>query len=137
MSSTTYDEDASFEPLGVQRLIVPGALLGLIAYQSLSVSPLIVGALIDHRGFSTSMAGFVSSLEVFSMAIVAFFLAPFINRLTRHYWAIGAALTLALMQFSSALNLMPSLFYVERVLAGLSAGVLVAIGHLFLGLGAT
>ena len=127
MSSTIRDEDASFELMSVQRLFVPGALAGLIAYQSLTVSPLIVGALIDHRGFSTSLAGFVSRLEVFSMALMAFILAPFINRLPRHYWAIGATLTLALMQFSSAFNLMPALFYVERVFAGLSAGVLVAI----------
>lgn len=127
MSSTTLDEAEAYELLSVRKLLFPSAIAGLIAYQSLTVSPLIVGALIDHRGFSTSMAGFVSSLEVFSMALVAFFLAPFINRLPRQYWAVGASLTLALMQFSSAFNLMPSLFYVERVLAGLSAGVLVAI----------
>ena len=121
--------ETDYTMLGVRALLIPAALAGLIAYQSLTVAPLVVGALIDHRGFSTSQAGIFSSLELLSMAAVAILLAPNINRLNRQRWAFGAALVLALMQFSSALNWMPGLFYLERMLAGASAGILVAIGR--------
>lgn len=119
--------ETDYTMLGVRALLIPAALAGLIAYQSLTVAPLVVGALIDHRGFSTSQAGIFSSLELLSMAAVAILLAPNINRLHRQRWAFGAALVLALMQFSSAWNWMPGLFYLERMLAGASAGILVAI----------
>ena len=118
MSDFPISRDTPFEHLSVKRLLIPSAFVALVAYQALSVLPLIVGALIDHRGFTASQAGMVGSLEVFAMAGTAIILSPKINRIQRHYWAIGASLLLALMQFLSASPSAAGWFYVERFVAG-------------------
>ena len=127
MTTDSAVQETGFALLTIRRLIVPTAFAGLVSYQALSVLPLIVGGLIDHRGFTASQAGMVGSLEVFAMAGTAIILSPKINRIQRHYWAIGASLLLALMQFLSASPSAAGWFYVERFVAGMSSGVLVAI----------
>ena len=127
MSDLQISRDQPFVHLSVKRLILPSAFAGLVAYQALSVLPLIVGGLIDHRGFTASEAGMVGSIEILAMAGVAILMAPVINRLRRDYWAVGAALCLALMQLLSALPFWHEWFYLERFIAGLSGGVLVAV----------
>ena len=127
MSDFPISRDTPFEHLSVKRLLIPSAFVALVAYQALSVLPLIVGALIDHRGFTASEAGMVGSIEILAMAGVAILMAPVINRLRRDYWAVGAAICLAMMQLLSALPFWQEWFYLERFIAGLSSGVLVAV----------
>ena len=83
MTANSAAQEAGFALLTIRRLLVPTAFAGLVSYQALSVLPLIVGGLIDHRGFTASQAGMVGSLEVFAMAGTAIILSPRINRIQR------------------------------------------------------
>ncbi len=109
------------------RLLLPTAFAGLVAYQSLTVMPLLVGALIDYRGFSPAGAGMVGSIEIVAMALTAICMAPFVNRVPRHYLAVAATVGLAFMQFASVITVLPALFYLERFVAGMCAGALVGV----------
>ena len=48
----------------LRQLIIPCSLAGLIGYQSLTVLPIILGALVDYRGFTLANVGYVGSVEI-------------------------------------------------------------------------
>mgnify|MGYP004052872305 CR=1 FL=1 len=69
----------------LRQLIIPCSLAGLIGYQSLTVLPIILGALVDYRGFTLANVGYVGSVEILGMA-----LAVAISRfLRRVMWGWG------------------------------------------------
>ncbi len=111
----------------LRQLIIPCSLAGLISYQSLTVLPIILGALVDYRGFTLANVGYVGSVEILGMALSVAISTALINRVPRNRLAFGAALALGLTQISSAFTLDPSLYFAERFVAGLSAGGLAAV----------
>ena len=111
----------------LRQLIIPCSLAGLISYQSLTVLPIILGALVDYRGFTLANVGYVGSVEILGMALSVAISTALINRVPRNRLAFGAAFALGLTQISSAFTLDPSLYFAERFVAGLSAGGLAAV----------
>ena len=111
----------------LRQLIIPCSLAGLIGYQSLTVLPIILGALVDYRGFTLANVGYVGSVEILGMALAVAVTTGLINRVRRNRLAFGAAIALGLTQISSAFTLDPSLFFAERFLAGLSAGCMAGV----------
>jgi MFS family permease len=111
----------------LRQLIFPCSLAGLVSYQSLTVLPIILGALVDYRGFTLANVGYVGSVEILGMALSVAISTALINRVPRNRLAFGAAFALGLTQISSAFTLDPSLYFAERFVAGLSAGGLAAV----------
>ncbi|MEC8176169.1 MAG: hypothetical protein VX055_00090, partial [Pseudomonadota bacterium] len=111
----------------LRQLIIPCSLAGLIGYQSLTVLPIILGALVDYRGFTLANVGYVGSVEILGMALAVAVTTGLINRVRRNRLAFSAAIALGLTQISSAFTLDPSLFFAERFLAGLSAGCMAGV----------
>lgn len=111
----------------LRNLVIPCSLAGLIAYQSLTVLPIILGALVDYRGFTLANVGYVGSVEILGMALAAATSAAFINKVPRNRLAFVAAIALGLTQISSAFTLAPTLFFAERFIAGISAGCIAGV----------
>lgn len=111
----------------LRQLTIPCSLAALIAYQSLTVLPIILGALVDYRGFTLANVGYVGSVEILGMALAVAISTGLINRVPRNRLAFIAAIALGLTQISSAFTLAPSLFFAERFVAGLSAGCMAGV----------
>ena len=111
----------------LRQLTIPCSLAALIAYQSLTVLPIILGALVDYRGFTLANVGYVGSVEILGMALAVAISTGLINRMPRNRLAFIAAIALGLTQISSAFTLAPSLFFAERFVAGLSAGCMAGV----------
>ena len=111
----------------LRQLIIPSSLAALIAYQSLTVLPIILGALVDYRGFTLANVGYVGSVEILGMALAVAISTGLINRVPRNRLAFIASIALGLTQISSAFTLAPNLFFAERFVAGLSAGCMAGV----------
>ncbi len=91
--------------------------------------PLLVSALIAGLGLDERNAGLVVSVELLTVGLTAFCISPFVHRSPRRTLAlIGATLAIAghlLSVFAADMSLLIAV----RVLAGIGAGMLIAVGN--------
>lgn len=106
------------------RVLLPAIITsGMVGYQCLISMPLMVGALVDYRGFSVGTVGIVGTLELLGMAIATIFISQFIHKIDIARFGFFCAIILASMQIMSGLNFFPQTFYLERATTGLAAGI--------------
>lgn len=106
------------------RLLLPSIITsGIVGYQCLISMPLMVGALVDHRGFTFKTVGIVGSLELLGMAVATICISPVIHKMDIARLGLVCAVILAGMQFMSAFQFLPQTFYLERSITGLAAGI--------------
>jgi MFS family permease len=106
------------------RVLLPAiTTAGIVGYQCLISMPLMVGALVDYRGFTVGTVGIVGTLELLGMAVATICISQVIHKMDIARLGLLCAIILAGMQFMSAFNFIPQTFYLERSITGLAAGV--------------
>lgn len=98
------------------------------------VQPGLVQGLVEHLGYSPAEAGYVTSVEMWGIAVGALLLMFFVSRLD---WRVGLRLAATLMvcgNLASTIAQEPALFILARGVAGLGAGVMISLGFTLLGL---
>ena len=106
------------------RVLLPAIITsGMVGYQCLISMPLMVGALVDYRGFTVGTVGIVGTLELLGMAVATICISQFIHKIDIARLGLLCAIILAGMQIMSGLNFFPQTFYLERATTGLAAGI--------------
>ncbi len=85
--------------------------------------PILVGALIDTRGFSEEQAGYIASADLGGMFIASIFVSSLINKINRRHWVLaGALITIFANFFSSDIDQFGDMLAI-RVVAGFGSGL--------------
>ena len=64
------------------RVLLPAIITsGMVGYQCLISMPLMVGALVDYRGFTVGTVGIVGTLELLGMAVATICISQFIHKI--------------------------------------------------------
>ena len=87
------------------RVLLPAIITsGMVGYQCLISMPLMVGALVDYRGFTVGTVGIVGTLELLGMAVATICISQFIHKIDIARLGLLCAIILAGMQIMSGLN---------------------------------
>lgn len=101
----------------------------LIGYLGNYVSPLVVGAWMDSRGFGEAGAGALVSAEFFSLAVASLAAANVVARQPRARLAMACAVLAFGCHVAAAFATSYAPIFATRVLAGLAEGVVLAAGN--------
>lgn len=96
---------------------------------SQSLGPTLIEGLIQGRGMSVSLAGWVQSIELACTAAAAIFLAPHVARLPIRRTLLLSCAVAAAFHFLSAFVLNIPALLILRALAGIAAGICLSTGN--------
>lgn len=106
------------------KVLLPAIITaGMVGYQCLISMPLMVGALVDYRGFTVGTVGIVGTVELLGMALSTICISKFIHKIDTARVGLVCAIILVIMQIMSGMHFFPQTFYLERGVTGLMAGI--------------
>lgn len=110
--------------MSTTKVLLPATITaGMVGYQCLISMPLMVGALVDFRGFTVGTVGIVGTLELLGMAVATIFISQIIHKIDAARIGFVCAIILVSMQIMSGMQFFLYTFYLERVITGLMAGI--------------
>jgi predicted MFS family arabinose efflux permease len=116
----------STDPAGILWAVTASYTIGVLGG---NMQPLLIGSLIDGLRMDAGTAGLLGSIELSAVALASFVLAPRMDTISRRVLIrVGAALA-TLGYISSALPESVASLAVCRVIAGVGAGMVLAIGN--------
>jgi len=125
----TEEKETTMPSINDARALFTLIYTGVIAASVVFIAPLLVGGMIESRGFTQQQAGLMVSLETISLSLAALIGTLWINRLNwRRVTQLAAALILAGNLASLlAFELVPLMAC--RFVAGFGAGTFVALTY--------
>jgi MFS family permease len=127
---SSADTSTARKPASLVAMLV----VGTMGYSVIYILPLLVGGMVENRGFTDQVAGYIASADLAGFAVATFVASFWVHRVS----AVRAVLVaLAVMVLANALTTIvydQFLFGVVRFSSGMGAGTLtamatVAIGH--------
>jgi predicted MFS family arabinose efflux permease len=107
--------------------------LGVVGNSVIYLMPLLVGAMVNYRGFTEQQAGLMASSDLLGYAIATFSAAFVIGRIENRHIALSGALLMIVANLCSMFVFEPRLFAAIRFVDGLGGGMLAAIATVALG----
>ncbi len=108
------------------RMIVAAVAYGVVAVSPFTIMPLLVGAMLGDLELSVKQAAYIVAAEMGGSGLAALLVSVFITRLNRRHIASGALSLFVVSNLLAAGVNDPDMLLSARLLAGVSAGTVVA-----------
>lgn len=115
------------------RGLVPTILIGVMGNSVIYMIPLLVGGMVNDRGFSEAQSGYMASADLAGYAISTVLTAMVINRWSWHRLAYTGLVLMVLANFGTTFASEIPAFTLARVVNGLGSGILAALASVSVG----
>lgn len=119
--------------MGQVKGLVPAILIGVMGNSVIYMVPLLVGGMVNDRGFSEAQSGYMASADLAGYAIATFLTAMVISRWSWHRLAYTGLVLMVGANIATTFAAELPAFAATRVINGLGSGILAALASVSVG----
>ncbi len=114
-------------PFDRRSAVIASIVVAVVGWVVFMGMPILVGALVDTRGFSEAEAGYMASADLLGILVASVAVSLAVKRINRRHWVLGGILLSAACNILSGYLVDFGELFGVRVLAGLGSGICYSI----------